>query len=225
MFLIVKEESVQSGVRRVYALTGHKAFAYVQAARSGIDWLGAHYKRPLPNPAGLNLPQLSNFAPLASEWLSEVSGKLEDTEKKFKEAHKAAIEARRELSMAGLAGKLVDSISELGGFKTLLIALELDNRADVKYIVERYAGTQWPDDYVVFVAANIGGKAALACKVSQSALDKGLNASELIKLGAGICQGGGGGRPDFAEAGGKEGSKVGEAVDAVKAKVAEILGG
>lgn len=224
MFLIVKEESVQSGVRRIYALTGHKAVAYVQAARSAVDWLGTHYKRPLPNPAGLDLAQLGEYDPQRAEWEAEITSKIEELEQKYREAQQAAVEARRELSLAGLAGQLTESVAELGGFKTLIAALEVADRADVKFIVERYAGGQWTENYIVFVAANVDGKAALACKVSPTALEKGVKANELIKLGAGICQGGGGGRPEFAEAGGKDGGKAPEAAAAVLAKVQEILG-
>ena len=76
MFLIVKEESVQSGIRRIYAVTGHKAFAYVQAGRGMIDWLGAHYKRPLPNPAGMDLSKLAKYAGPVAEWQAEIGGNI-----------------------------------------------------------------------------------------------------------------------------------------------------
>ena len=224
MFLIVKEESVQSGVRRIYALTGHKAFAYVQAARQAVDWLGAHFKRPLPNPAGLLVSELTGYTGQAGEWEAEVTGRIEETEQKYQEAHQAAVEARREAVVGGLVKELNERVYALGNLHVLITAVELNDRADLKYLVERYAGSEWQDHYAVFIAANVDGKAALCCKVSPEALAQGVKASELIKLGAGICQGGGGGRPDFAEAGGRNGAKAPEAAEAVKDKVKEIIG-
>ncbi len=223
MFLIVREESVQSGVRRIYAVTGHKAFAYVQAAREMIDWLGAHFKRPLPTPTGLNLPQLADFAPQHAEWLGEITGKIEDSEQKLREAHQAAAEARRELVIGGQLEGLRAQVTEAGELKVLVAAVQLAERGDVKYLVERFAGGEWQDHFAVFIAADVGGKAALACKVSPEALQLGIRANELIKLGAGICQGGGGGRPDFAEAGGRDGGKADEAADAVKAEIRKLV--
>jgi alanyl-tRNA synthetase len=93
----------------------------------------------------------------------------------------------------------------------------------VKYLGERFAGGIWKDNYVVFIAANVEGKAALFAKVSPEAIARGVKAVDLIKLAASICGGGGGGRDDFAEAGGKDGSKVGEAAEAVRKRLAELL--
>ncbi len=51
----------------------------------------------------------------------------------------------------------------------LAAAVDLAERGDVKYLVERFAGGLWKDNYVVFVAAKVDGKAALCCKVSPEA--------------------------------------------------------
>jgi len=102
--------------------------------------------------------------------------------------------------------------------------VELDDRGDLKYLVERFAGGIWKENYAVFITANVGGKAALSCKVSPEAIEHGVKANEMIKLGAGICGGGGGGKPGFAEAGGRDGGKAPEAAQAVLAQVQELLG-
>lgn len=221
LFLIVKEESVQSGIRRVYGLTGGKAAAYVAAARLAVDSLGEHYKRPLPHPAGWSGE--TAYAGQAQEWRTEVFGKLLDTEQKYREAQQAAVEARRELALAGLMEPLQAQAQELGGLHVLAVAVELAERGDVKYLVERFAGGLWKDHFAVFIAANVDGKAALSCKVSPEAVARGVKASELIALAAKICGGGGGGRPEFAEAGGKDGAKCAEAAAAVQANIAERL--
>jgi alanyl-tRNA synthetase len=219
-FVIVKEESVQSGVRRIYALTGYKAIAFANANRAVADRIGAHYKRPLPNPSSI---VLSDYARQVDEWLAENFGKLEATEQELREAKQQAVEARRELSLGALVPTLQGSATDLGGVNTLSVDVELADRGDVKYLGERFAGGIWKDNYVVFIAANVEGKAALFAKVSPEAIARGVKAVDLIKLAASICGGGGGGRDDFAEAGGKDGSKVGEAAEAVRKRLAELL--
>jgi alanyl-tRNA synthetase len=221
LFLIVKEESVQSGIRRVYGLTGYKAAAYVSAARQAVDALGDHYKRPLPHPAGWEGEE--QYLAQAGEWRAEVFGKLLDTEQKYREAQQAAVEARRELALSGMLEPLKTRVVEHGGLHVLCAAVELAERGDVKFLVERFAGGLWPDNYIVFVAANVDGKAALCCKVSPEAVARGVIASELIAIGAKLCGGGGGGRPEFAEAGGKDGGKCADAAAAVQAGITERL--
>lgn len=107
----------------------------------------------------------------------------------------------------------------------LAVAVQLGDRGDVKYLGERFAGGLWKDSFAVFIAANVDGKAALFAKVSPEAIAQGIKAVDLIKLAASICGGGGGGRDDFAEAGGKDGSKVGEAAEAVRQNVSGLLQG
>jgi alanyl-tRNA synthetase len=236
-FEIVKEESVQSGVRRIYALTGYKALAFARANRAVADKLGGHYKRPLPNPAthwdggaGLQTSQTRGsedprhfYMQHVDEWIRESFGKLEETEQRLREAQQQAVEARRELSLGALVPKLQEQAIEAGGLHVLAVDVELADRGDVKYLGERFAGGLWKDNYVVFIAANVEGKAALFAKVSPEAIARGVKAVDLIKLAAGICGGGGGGRDDFAEAGGKDGSKVGAASTAVRQKIHELI--
>ena len=212
-FAIVREESVSSGVRRLYAVTGFRAISFMNALRSAAGMLGGHFKYPLPSPAGHT--DLRLYETQAAQWSEEIRARISETETKYREAHQSAIEARREMALAGMQQQIEAGVSAIGGMQVLAVALELSDRADAKYIVERYAGQLWKDNYAVFVAGNVNGQAALACKVSAEAIARGVNAAELIKLAAGICGGGGGGRPDYAEAGGKDGSKVGEAVAAV----------
>ena len=221
-FVIAKEESVSSGIRRIYALTGMKALAYYHAALSVTDTLGKHFKRPLPGPIGVRALD-TDYAPQAKAWLDETFGKITDTETKLREAHQSAIEARRELSLSALLPQLQARAQQHGGFDVLITEAQLADRGDLKFLVERFAGSQWQKNYIVFIGASVDGKAALCCKVSPEAIARGVKAGELIKLAAGIVGGGGGGRDDYAEAGGKDGGKVAEAVAAVREKVGELL--
>ncbi|MCB1217507.1 alanine--tRNA ligase [bacterium] len=221
-FVIVKEESVQSGIRRIYALTGFKALAFANAAREAADGLALHYKVPLPIPTGTS--DLDDYAVRTGEWRNDLLGRISETEQSAREARQQAVEARRELEVGGMVEGLAAQAQELKGLRVLVRAVELGQREDVKYLVEKLGGQVWKDSYLVFLAANVDGKAVLVGKLSKEALDSGLKASELIREAAKICQGGGGGRPDFAEAGGKDGSMNSAAAEKVMELVNAVLG-
>ena len=72
------------------------------------------------------------------------------------------------------------------------------------------------------VGSSSEGKACLAASVSEDLVAKGLHAGKLIGSIAKICDGGGGGKPDKAQAGGKDGSKVGDAIQAVAGVLKEM---
>src|SRR5690606_13376020 len=135
-----------------------------------------------------------------------------------------AVEARRELEVGGMVEGLAAQAQELGGIRVLVRAVELGQREDVKYLVEKLGGQVWKDSFLVFLAGNVDGKAVLVGKLSKEALDAGLKAADLVREAAKICEGGGGGRPDFAEAGGKDGSKNSAAAEKVLELVSAVLG-
>jgi alanyl-tRNA synthetase len=216
-FVIVKEESVQSGIRRIYAVTGFKALAFANAAREGSDALARHFKVPMPLPTGTD--DMSAYESSCAEWREDLLGRVSETERNAREARQQAVEARRELEVGGMVEELVLLAEELGGMKILVQAVTMAQREDVKYLVERFAGQLWKDSYIVFLAASVDGKAVLVGKISPEAIARGLKAADLVREAAKICQGGGGGRPDFAEAGGKDGSMNGSAA----ARVLEII--
>lgn len=222
-FVIVKEESVQSGIRRIYAVTGFKALAFANAAREGSDALARHFKVPLPIPTGTD--DMKSYEASCSDWREDLLGRVSETERNAREARQLAVEARRELEVGSMVEDLAQQAQSIGGLQVLVRAVSMGQREDVKYLVERFAGQLWKDSYVVFVAANVDGKAVLVGKLSPEALARGLKAADLVREAARICQGGGGGRPDFAEAGGKDGSMNGEAAARVMELIKSVLAG
>ena len=77
---------------------------------------------------------------------------------------------------------------------------------------------------VIVVGSSNEGKACLAASVSEDLVGQGLHAGKLIGQIAKICNGGGGGKPDKAQAGGKDGANVGEAIQAVVGIVEKMNG-
>ena len=76
---------------------------------------------------------------------------------------------------------------------------------------------------ILVLASDSDGKANLVAKATDDAMAKGAHAGNLIKKLAPIVQGGGGGRPNMAQAGGKDASKIDELIAAVKDAVAEQI--
>jgi alanyl-tRNA synthetase len=76
---------------------------------------------------------------------------------------------------------------------------------------------------VVVLGSVIGDKVALVCFVTKDLLDKGLHAGKIIGAAAKIAGGGGGGRPDMAQAGGKDITKLNEALIAAREVIEKTL--
>ena len=80
------------------------------------------------------------------------------------------------------------------------------------------------DSLIVCVLASVSdGKISLAAACGKDAVAKGAHAGNILKVAAKICGGGGGGRPDSATAGGKDASKLDEALSSVEQTLAEII--
>ena len=78
-------------------------------------------------------------------------------------------------------------------------------------------------DGVVLIASTLDGKVSLMASVTDGAMKKGVHAGNLIKAIAGLVGGGGGGRPNMAQAGGKNPAKLEEALEAVNNIVDAML--
>jgi alanyl-tRNA synthetase len=77
---------------------------------------------------------------------------------------------------------------------------------------------------VTLLATALEGKVLIVCKATKGAMARGAHAGNIVKEVAAICGGGGGGKPNFARAGGKDPAKIAEAVAAVPEIVARQVG-
>ena len=75
---------------------------------------------------------------------------------------------------------------------------------------------------VVLLGGTGGGKVSFAVKVSKDLVARGLKAGDIVKEAARVAGGGGGGRPDFAQAGGKDPAKLADALDAAERLVRQL---
>jgi alanyl-tRNA synthetase len=195
-FIIMSESAVGAGVRRIEAVTGAAAQAYVVERRRLLDEISGALKTT-PEDAPVRIAQL-----------------IEDRRKLEREA----ADLRRKLAAGGAAGasapeaKSIGEVSFIGRALNGVPAKELKSMADA---LKAQVGSG-----VVAVVAENEGKASLVVAVTEDMKDK-LDAVSLVRVGSAAVGGkGGGGRPDMAQAGGPDGEKINEALSAIEAALA-----
>jgi alanyl-tRNA synthetase len=183
----LSESSIGSGVRRIEAVTGHGS---VRLLQEGLGRLvrAAAYLRVAPEQVDHRVLDLMNEA-----------------ESQRKEIDRL----RRELALRD-SEKLLDRVQQLDGVRVLAAQVEAAN-ADILREMSDWFRERLGSGIVVLGAA-IEGKPSLIVAVTPDLVSKGYDASALIRPIARIVGGGGGGRPNLAQAGGKDVSRLAEAI-------------
>ncbi len=198
-FKITQETGVASGVRRIEAVTGEGAMAWLQAEEDAMDALGGMLK--------------------ASR--GELTGKVRNLVERNRQLEKELATLRGQLA----SGHGADPVSEAVDVRGVKVLARRIDGADAKAL--RDAVDQFKNKLgsaVVVLGAAENGKVRLAAGVSKDQL-KVLNAGKIIGAVAKTVGGKGGGRPDFAQAGGNDPSKLDEALASVSALVEAALSG
>ncbi|WP_148410475.1 alanine--tRNA ligase [Murimonas intestini] len=186
-FKIVSEAGVAAGVRRIEALTGDGVFAYYRDIEE----------------------KLMQAAALLKSVPGDVSEKIRHLQAEVK-ALSSENESLKSRMAADSLGNVMDQVAEVKGVKLLAVKAE-----DVDMNGLRDLGDQLKEklgDGVVVLASSTGGKVNLLAMVTEGAMKKGAHAGNLIKGMAAIVGGGGGGRPNMAQAGGRNPEKIGDAL-------------
>ena len=193
-FKILSESGVASGVRRIEAITDQGVFDYYDKIEEELNMAATMLKS---TPAGL----MKRIETLLAE-VKELKSENESLKSKL---------AKDAL------GDVMDQVTEVNGVKLLATAVE-----DVDMNGLRELGDNLKEklgDGVIVLASSKGGKVFLVAMVTDGAQKEGAHAGNLIKEIAGCVGGGGGGRPNMAQAGGKNPAGIQDAV----AKVKEVL--
>lgn len=196
VFKIVSESGIAAGVRRIEALTGDGVFVYYKEAEQ----------------------KLAQAAALLKTTPNELADKISHLQTELKAAQSENESLKSKLAQDAL-GDVMNQVQEVKGVKLLAASLE-----DVDMNGLRDLGDQLKEklgEGVVVLASAKGGKVSLLAMATDAAQKAGAHAGNLIKGMAAIVGGGGGGRPNMAQAGGKNPEKIGEALEAA----AEILMG
>jgi len=203
LFRIVAEESVAAGVRRITALTGRGAREAVKADERIL----AELSRELKSPAG----ELPSRVRALAERVRRLERELEA--------------AKRKALAGGGVDSLLSQARDVDG--VVVLALDMgeagadDLRAAADVIRPRLASKE--KGSVLVLAGAAGGKVSLAAWVGPKELTRRVKAGLIVKELAPVVGGGGGGRDDMAQAGGRDPSKVGEALAAVEGIVRRML--
>lgn len=190
-FKIISESGVAAGVRRIEALTGSNVFAYY---RREEEELLAAAKAAKTTPAGL--------AEKIAHMQEQIKALQSENESLKSKAAKEAL------------GDVMDQVTEVGGVKLLAASVP---GVDMNGL--RELGDQLKEklgEGVVVLASEADGKVSLVAMATDGAMAKGAHAGNLIKAIAGKVGGGGGGRPNMAQAGGKNPAGIPEAVAEAK---------
>jgi alanyl-tRNA synthetase len=199
IFTILSESAVAAGVRRIDALTSEGARRWLSDQADLAKEAAAALKT---SPADLPARALA---------LSEERRKLE----------RELADAKKALALAGPSrADEGESAKEIAGIKTVLRIVEGVNAKDLKGLADD-AKTKIGSGVVAFVAV-ADGRASLVVGVTDD-LSKRISAVDLVRIGAEALGGkGGGGRPDMAQAGGPDGAKAQNALDAIAKKLGEL---
>ena len=192
-FKIISESGVAAGVRRIEALTSKAVFAYYDRLE---ETLQAAAKAVKANPAGL-------------------VEKLEHLMAEMK-ALQGENEALKSKAAQDALGDVMDQVSEVKGVKLLAASVAGVDMNGLRDLGDQLKGKL--GDGVVVLASEKDGKVNLVAMATQKAMDQGAHAGNLIKSIAGKVGGGGGGRPNMAQAGGKNPAGIPEAI--AEAKIA-----
>ncbi len=200
LFRIISESGVAAGVRRIEAVTG-----------TGVLDTLIHYKNIIDTAAAVQ--KCGNFEELAVKTAALVA------ENKEKEKKIAALEAK----LAG--GKLDDIVKNavaVGDFSVVSAVLDGTGSEELRNMAEKVKGDN-PKAIAVLAGIN-EGKLTFCAACGAEAVKKGANAGNLVRSVAEIAGGKGGGRPDFAMAGGKDATLAEKAIDAVLQLVKNQIG-
>jgi len=196
LFKIIGESSAAAGVRRLEALTG-------EAAR---QWLETETHKARDAAAALKVPTV------------ELVERIQALQAERKILERQLAEAKKQLAMGGGSGAAPAGPEEIKGTKLIARVVEGVGGKDLRGLVDD-ARTQMGSGVAVFIGVN-EGKAALAVGLTDD-LTGSMSAVDLVRAGSAAVGGkGGGGRPDFAQAGGPDGSKAEEALSAIRAVLA-----
>ncbi|NVJ47631.1 MAG: alanine--tRNA ligase, partial [Cytophagia bacterium] len=191
LFKIVSESAVAAGVRRIEAYTGPKAFEYVQEQEKELKSV----KDLLKNPKDLT---------------KAISALLEEQKKLNKE-----IESLHAKQSGQVKDDLKKEVSAIGGINTLVQKVTLpsaDALKNLSFQLKNEVGNLF-----AVLAADIDGKPQISVIIDETLVkDKGLNAGQIVRDLAKNIQGGGGGQPFFATAGGKDISGLDKVVEQAK---------
>ncbi|HAG79861.1 MAG TPA: alanine--tRNA ligase, partial [Cyanobacteria bacterium UBA12227] len=200
VFKIVSETGIASGIRRIEAVAGPSVLEYLNVRDKVVRELSDRFKaKPEELP----------------ERITSLQNELKTTQKQLDSL-------KQELALAK-SDQLLTLSESVGEFKILVANLNDVDPDALKTMAERLQ-QKLGESAIVLASTPAPDKVSLVAAFSKGVNAKGLQAGKFIGEIAKICGGGGGGRPNLAQAGGRDASKLTEALECAKNQLIERLG-
>ncbi len=201
LFKIVGEESVAAGTRRITALVGKAALEYVREEEEILGALSSQLKVPAP----------------------QIGDRVSSLMEEVKTLKKQVSQRRSESPARVTADDLLAGARALGGATVVVAALENVSPDEMRQLIDVMRRKR-ETGLAVLLAAAADGKVQLVAGFSKDLIDRGLHAGNWLKEVAPVVGGGGGGRPDLAQAGGKSPEKIPAALEKAHETISAKLG-
>ncbi|MBW4419587.1 MAG: alanine--tRNA ligase [Myxacorys californica WJT36-NPBG1] len=192
VFKIISETGVAAGIRRIEAVSGPAILDYLNVRESVVKDLSDRFKvKP-----------------------EEITDRVTVLQTELKTAQKQLDELKGQLAIAK-ADQLLTQAEPIGRFKILVTQLEGVDAASLQKAAEQLL-QKLGEGAVVLGSVPEAGKVSFVAAFSPAVVKQGLQAGKLVGAIAKLCGGGGGGRPNLAQAGGRDASKLPEALAEAK---------
>lgn len=197
-FKIVSESGIAAGVRRIEALTGNAVFAYYKNIENSYNEICKSLKATPAN---------------VTEKIAHLQAELK--------ALAAENESLKSKAAGAAMGNVLDKVEDVNGVKFLGISLEGVDMNELRNLGDDLKAKLGSG--VIVLASVNEGKVNLMAAATDDVVAKGAHAGNIIKAAAPKVGGGGGGRPNMAQAGGKNPSGINEALEAAKEALASQI--
>ncbi|WP_334331611.1 MULTISPECIES: alanine--tRNA ligase [unclassified Companilactobacillus] len=178
LFKITSESAIGSGTRRIEAVTGEEAFAYLNEQLQTLQKTAKNLK----------VNQLKDVPSRATQVIDEIKDLKRDNQNL-----KTQLTSQK-------SAEVFDNVEEINGYKVIANIIPADMET-LRQLADKWKNENKSD--ILVLGASGDNKASLVVAVNKDAQGHGVKAGDLVKKIAKEIQGGGGGRPDMAQAGGK----------------------
>lgn len=197
IFKITSESAIGAGLRRIEAVMSKKAYEYLADRSELLDEIQTEVKSTKPQ---------------------DILEKVNSLEQELRDSQKQVEDLNSQINQIK-AGSIFNHVEQAGKLTVIAQKVDVNGMNDLRELADTWKSGNKSD--VLVLAAGKAGKANMIISLNQKALDQGLKAGDLIKQVAPIFGGGGGGRPNMAQAGGKKPENLAKAIQKVLSLVSD----
>ena len=197
IFKIISESAIGAGMRRIEAVVSKKAYEYLANRSELLDDIQAEVKSTKPE---------------------DIIDKVDSLEQELHDSQKQVEDLNLQINQSK-ANSIFNDVKQAGDLTIIAQEVDAGGMNDLREFADTWKSGQKSDVLVLGTASD--GKANMIISLGDKALAKGLKAGDLIKQVAPIFGGGGGGRPNMAQAGGKNPEGLEKAIQTVVTMISE----